>query len=77
MSTAVEKPNPKTHVRVTLRMQWETTIVNFETFIPADYLAEYDNSAIFETWAEALWMPTLDALKEASVQRMWTENQLE
>lgn len=68
------KPSPKTHVRVTLRMQWDTTIASFETFIPHKQIHEFDAKELHEHYSSELWGHTLAQLKEDTVKRMLQEN---
>ena len=67
-------PDPKTHVRVTLRMQWDTTIASFETFIPHKQIHEFDSGELHEHYSGELWGHTLAELKDQSVKRMLIEN---
>ena len=70
----MEKPDPKQHVRVTLRFQWDSTIASFETFIPHRFIHEISSAELFEHYGRELWGHTLAELKDQTVRRMMLEN---
>ena len=70
-------PDPRTHVRVTLRMQWDHTIASFQTFIPHTQVHEATARELFEHYAPELWGHTLAELKDQSVKRMLQGNHFE
>jgi hypothetical protein len=72
----ISKPDPRGHVRVTLRMQWDTTITSFETFIPHEFVHEVPSAELFEHYCRELWGHTLAELKDRSVERMMQGNHL-
>ncbi len=71
------KPNPKSHVRVTLRMQWDTTIASFETFIPHRQVHEFTAAELHEHYSGELWGHTLAQLKDDTVKRLLQGNHFE
>ena len=69
-----EKPDPSTHVRVTLRMQWDTTIASFETFIPHKFFHQFTAEELHEHYSSTLWGHVMAELKDQSVKRMLVGN---
>ena len=71
------KPDPKTHVRVTLRMQWDSTIASFETFIPHKMFHQFTAFELHGHYSGELWGHVIAQLKDDSVKRMLEENHIE
>lgn len=76
VAEAFVKPSPRTHIRVTLRMQWDTTIASFETFIPHAHIHEYSASELHTHYSTELWGHVMAQLKDDTVKRMLEENHI-
>jgi len=61
-------------VRLTVRMQWDTTISSYEVLIPMKEFTEMGTAELAQGYAVPVFEVTCDKLKEASVQRMMVEN---
>ena len=61
-----KKIDPKGKVRVTLRMQWDSTIASFEVFMPLEFVTKCDPKELFRQhvtvnspgglWSAVVWV---------------------